>query len=172
VTIAAIDVRELVGQPGSSRREHLRGTLEGIGTELARVRDDDVIEGNLLLESLVEGILVSGTISSTMALRCARCLEPFDRDVVVEVHEMFVPTPEEDADDYRLEPEGFIDPEQLVRDAVGVELPFSPLCRPDCLGLCPVCGGDRNRGECPGDHPSIDPRWAGLEQLLEHLDRN
>lgn len=172
MTLAAIDVRELVGQPGSSRPEHLRGTLDGVGTELARVREDDVIEGDLLLESLVEGILVSGTISATMSLRCARCLTPFDRDVTVEVHEMFVPAPDEDADDYRLEPEGMIDPEQLVRDAVGVELPFSPLCRPDCLGLCPVCGGDRNRGECPGDHPSIDPRWAGLEGLLEQLDRN
>ena len=58
-----------------------------------------------------------------------------------------------------------IDPEQMVRDAVGVELPFSPLCRPDCQGLCPVCGGDRNLGECPGDHPSTDPRWAELEHV-------
>jgi uncharacterized protein len=172
VTIAAIDVRELVGQPGASRQEHVRGTLDGIGTELARIREDDVIEGDLLLESLVEGVLVSGTLSSTMALRCARCLKPFDRDVPVEVQEMFVPAPDEDADDYRLESEGFIDPEQLVRDAVGVELPFSPLCRTDCLGLCPVCGGDRNLGECPGDHPNIDPRWAGLEHVLEHLDQN
>ena len=39
----------------------------------------------------------------------------------------------------------------MVRDAVGVELPFSPLASPDCQGLCPVCGGDRNLGECPGD---------------------
>jgi uncharacterized protein len=172
MTLAAIDVRELVGHPGASREEHVRGTLDGIGTELAGIRDDDTIEADLLLESLVEGILVSGTISSTMALRCARCLKGFDRGLTVEVQEMFVPAPDEDTDDYRLEPEGFLEPAQMVRDAMGVELPFSPLCRPDCLGLCPVCGGDRNLGECAGDHPSIDPRWAGLEQVLEHLDQN
>jgi uncharacterized protein len=45
-------------------------------------------------------------------------------------------------------------------------MPFSPLCRPDCLGLCPGCGGDRNLGECPG-HETTDPRWAALEGLLE-----
>jgi uncharacterized protein len=54
----------------------------------------------------------------------------------------------------------------MVRDAVVLEMPFSPLCRPDCLGLCEVCGGDRNLGECPG-HETTDPRWAALEVLLD-----
>ncbi len=172
MTLSAIDVRDLVGQPGSSRRVRIAGTLDQLGTELARVREDDRIEGDLLLESLVEGVLVSGTLSGNMALRCARCLKDFEQPFDVEVHEMFVPAPDEDTDDYLLDPEGQIEPEQMVRDAVGVELPFSPLCRPDCQGLCPVCGGDRNLGECPGNHPSTDPRWAGLEQLLHHMDQN
>ena len=79
---------------------------------------------------------------------------------------MFVPEPDEDTDDYPLDTErGELALDQMVRDALGVELPFSPLCRPDCQGLCPVCGGDRNLGECPG-HVEIDPRWAALEQLV------
>jgi uncharacterized protein len=172
VSLASIDVRDLVGQPGASRTVTLDGTLDGLGTELARIRDTDRILGQLLLESLVEGILVSGELAGTVSLGCARCLKAFDRPWSVQLHELFVPDPDEDTDDYRLDPEGLIEPEQMVRDAVGVELPFSPLCRPDCQGLCPVCGGDRNLGECPGEHPSVDPRWAELDALLEGMDQN
>jgi DUF177 domain-containing protein len=172
VTLAAIDVRDLVGQPGSSRQTHVEGTVDDLGTELARVREEDAVEGDLLLEGLVEGILVSGTLRGTMALQCARCLRDFEQPFAVDLHEMFVPAPDEDTDDYPLDPEGLIEPDQMVRDAIGVELPFSPLHSPDCKGLCPVCGGDRNLGECPGDHPSTDPRWAGLEQLLQQMDQN
>ena len=73
--------------------------------------------------------------------------------------------PDDDGEDYVLDPLVGLDPEQLVRDAVGVELPFSPLCREDCLGLCEVCGGNRNLGECPG-HESVDPRFAVLSELF------
>jgi len=170
VTIDAIDVRDLMGHPGTSREVAFRGTLEGLAGELAGVPEDRPIEGELLLESVVEGILVSGRLRGDFSLRCARCLKDFAQPFDIEVHEMFVPAPEDDTDDYPLDPEGSIEPEQMVRDAIGVEIPFSPLHSPDCQGLCPVCGGDRNLGECPGDHPSTDPRWAGLEQLLEQME--
>jgi uncharacterized protein len=172
VSVEAIDVRDLVGQAGASRSVHLAGTLDELGTELAHVRESDPIEGDLLLESLIEGLLVSGELGGTMSLRCARCLKDFQQPFAVQLHELFVPAPEDDTDDYPLDPEGLIDPEQMVRDAVGVELPFSPLCRPDCQGLCPVCGGDRNLGECPGEHPSTDPRWAELDTLLQQMEQN
>jgi uncharacterized protein len=168
VTIRAIDVRDLVGHPGASKEESVRGTLDGLGTELASVPDDEPIVGELLLESVVEGILVSGRLGGTLRLRCARCLTDFERPFAVDVHEMFVERPDDDADDYPLDPQGALDPGQMVRDVVGVELPFSPLCRPDCEGLCPVCGGNRNLGECPG-HDEVDPRFAVLSELLGDL---
>jgi uncharacterized protein len=169
--IEAVDVRDLSGHPGSSREQHVAGTIEGLGTELARLRDDVPVEGDLLLEALVEGILVTATLRGAFALRCARCLTELERPFEVQVHEMFVPEPEPDSDDYLLDPEGSLDLEQMVRDAIGVELPFSPLCRADCLGLCSVCGGDRNLGECPG-HAETDPRWAALERLAPMLDEH
>ena len=169
--IEPIDVAELLGHPGASRRHQAAWPVEGLGTELARVRDDVPVEADLLLESLVEGILVSGTVRASLAMRCARCLTGFQQPCEVEVHELFVPEPEPDTDDYPLDPDGLLDPDQMVRDAVGIELPFSPLCRADCQGLCPVCGGDRNLGECPG-HVEVDPRWAALEQLAPMLDEN
>ena len=170
MTLAPIDVRDLVGQPGASKDVTVRGTLEGLGTEVASLRDDAPVSGDLLLESVVEGILVSGRVNGELHLRCARCLTEFDAPVTVEVSELFVPEPDDEMETYPLDAEGAIEPEQMVRDAIGLELPFSPLCRPDCQGLCPVCGGDRNLGECPGDHPSTDPRWAELEKLLEQME--
>jgi uncharacterized protein len=104
-----------------------------------------------------------------MQLRCARCLKEFEEQLEVDVSEMFVRAPDPEGDDYPLDPEGFLEPEQMVRDTVGLELPFSPLHSPDCMGLCPVCGGDRNLGECPGDHPQVDARWNALDQVLDRL---
>lgn len=170
MSLATIDVRELMGQPGSSKTVVLDGTLEDLGTEVAAVPDDAPLRADLLVESIVEGLIVSGRITGTFHLRCARCLKEFDEPFAVDFTEMFVPVPDDDADDYPLDPEGYIEPEQMVRDIVGVELPFSPLHAPDCQGLCPVCGGDRNLGECPGDHPTTDPRWAELESLLEQME--
>jgi uncharacterized protein len=63
-----------------------------------------------------------------------------------------------------LDPELGIEPGQMIRDVVGVQMPFSPLCRPDCRGLCEVCGGNRNLGECPG-HDEVDTRFAVLSHL-------
>jgi uncharacterized protein len=167
--IPAIDVRDLLGQPGASKRQHVEAPVEGLRTELAQVPEDRPIEGDLDLESIVEGILVSGTLRGSLSLRCARCLREFDQPFEVEVHELFVRSPDPDGDDYPLDPEGAIELDQMVRDAIGVELPFSPLCRADCQGLCPVCGGDRNLGECPG-HAEADPRWAALDELAPLLD--
>ncbi|MET0802150.1 MAG: YceD family protein [Actinomycetota bacterium] len=169
--IAAIDVRDLVGQPGATKRHHLEARVEGLGTELARLLDDAPVTGDLLLESVVEGVLVSGALRGTLSLRCARCLKESEQPFAVEVHELFVTEPDEEADDYPFGPDGSIEPEQMLRDAIGVELPFSPLCRPDCLGLCPVCGGDRNLDECPG-HVEADPRWAALDRLWPMFDEN
>jgi len=166
----AIDVRDLLGRPGASKVQPLHDTIADLGTELARVPDDVPVDGELVLESVLEGILASGHVAGTMSLRCARCLKEFSRGFDVRVAgELFTTRPAEGSDDYPLDPGGELDPEQLVRDAVGLELPFSPLCTPGCLGLCPVCGGDRNLGECPG-HEEVDPRWSGLDELLVAFD--
>ena len=170
MTIDPVDVRDLLGHPGLSRTLHLEGSVDGLGTEVAALKPDEPIRGDLLLESVIEGILVNGALSGTLALRCARCLKEFERPITIEVAELFSLAPDPDDDAYALDPDGWLNPEQMVRDAVGLELPFSPLHGPDCQGLCPVCGGDRNLGECPGDHPQIDPRWADLELVLQDLD--
>jgi DUF177 domain-containing protein len=159
----AIDVRDLLEQPGSSRTVHVDEPVPGLRTELADVPDDAPIEGDLTLESVSEGIYVSGRVQGRFAMRCARCLKEFTRGFDLEMAEL-VPREASPEDDYALASDLTLDPEPMVRDAVVLEMPFSPLCRPDCLGLCEICGGDRNLGECPG-HEASDPRWAGLDAL-------
>lgn len=169
--IGAIDVRDLVGRSGASRTEQVSGTVEDLSTELAGLSEDAPVIADLTLESLAEGILASGRLQGSMSLRCARCLKDFDQGFTVELRELYVPFPHDDADEYPLDPEGFLDPEQMIRDAIGVELPFAPVCRADCRGLCARCGGDLNLDACTCTEPEIDPRWDGLTALLDEWNR-
>jgi uncharacterized protein len=158
-----VDVRDLLVDRGASRRVTLEERFDGLGTELARVPGEQPVRMEVLLESVVAGVAVSGPLSGRIAYRCARCLKPFDSDFRVEVRELFAPDVPEDADEYPIT-EGHIDLEPMVRDTVVLEMPFSPLCRPDCRGLCERCGGDRNLGECTCG-PEVDPRWTILNEL-------
>jgi DUF177 domain-containing protein len=159
-----IDVRELLEQPGASRTVHIDETVGDLRTELVEVPPDQPVVGDLTLESVVEGIYLHGDVRGTMRMRCARCLKEFDTPFDVVVAELVSRDPSED-DDYHLEADDTLDPEPIVRDAVVLEMPFSPLHTPNCKGLCPICGGDRNLGECPG-HEEVDPRWSALEGLV------
>ncbi|MFL5798602.1 MAG: YceD family protein [Actinomycetota bacterium] len=161
-----VDVRELIAHPGSSRHHRLRQPVAGLRVELAAVPHDAPVEGDLLLESVVEGILVSGPLTGPLMLSCARCLKEFAGRVDVDVQELFSPNPERPVEEYVMTPEGSLDLEPMVRDSLMLALPFSPLCRADCLGLCERCGGDRNLEECSCAEEPVDARWAALESLF------
>jgi DUF177 domain-containing protein len=156
-----IDVRDL--PPGSDRVLHLSEPVTGLATEVARVPEDRPLAIDVHLESVVEGLLVSGTVAAPTELCCARCLKPLQDELRVDVQELFVPGAPGEADEYPLT-DGFADLEPMVRDAVMPALPFAPLCSPGCLGLCGRCGGDRNAGECACE-PEVDARWAPLAEL-------
>jgi uncharacterized protein len=156
-----VDVRDLLDRPGASRQVRLFEVIEGLAGELVSVPDRVRID--LRLESVVEGILASGPVSGQMAFRCARCLKPSREPFRLEVAELFAPGAREEDDEYPVRDET-IDLEPMVRDTVILAMPFSPLCRLGCLGLCERCGGDRNLGECSCG-PELDPRWAPLAGL-------
>jgi uncharacterized protein len=158
-----VNVRDLLERPGSSREVHVTQPIEGLTTELARVPPTVPVKAELLLEHVVEGILVSGPLWGRMAFRCARCLKEFSEDFRMYVHELFAPGATEEDDEYSLA-DGAIDLEPMVRDAVMLSMPFSPLCRAGCRGLCERCGGDRNLGECSCGR-EVDPRWSVLNDL-------
>lgn len=154
-----LDVRDLVARPGASRRVRADVEVADLENEVSSL--DGPVHVEVVLESIVEGIYVTGPLRGTMQVACARCLKPAKRSFDLEVAEMFARDLDEDA--YPLG-EDTIDLEPMVRDAVGLAMPFSPLCRPDCAGLCERCGGDRNLDECSCG-PRVDPRWAALTDL-------
>jgi uncharacterized protein len=158
-----VDVRDLIGHPGSVRRLTVREPVAGMSTAVAAVPEDRPVEASLLLESLVEGILVSGEVRGSEVLSCVRCLKPVETDVRLEVRELFAPGATADDDEYPVT-DGSIDLEPMLRDAIVLAMPFAPLCRPDCQGLCERCGGDRNLDECRCE-PEADARWAALAGL-------
>jgi uncharacterized protein len=140
---------------------------EALGLELITVPTGSDMTLDLRLESVMEGVLVSGTVEATVTGECGRCLEPFTETVRVGVQELFVyPDSTTDAttedDEVSRLAQDLLDLEPVVRDAVVLALPMTPLCDPDCLGLCAGCGQRLDELPEDHDHDVLDPRWAAL----------
>jgi uncharacterized protein len=136
---------------------------EDLGIDVIGVPPGSPIEFDLRLESVVEGVLVTGTAKVQLQGNCGRCLEPISSSEVVDLQELFCYPGKELDDDEASRVEGdLIDLEPVLRDAVVLDLPFTPLCRPDCAGLCPLCGANLNQQPDHGHDEAIDPRWASL----------
>ena len=173
-----LDTRELGRRPGSQRRvSRSEPAPADLGIDVLGVPQGSPIALDLRLEAVMEGVLVSGTARVHVEGECSRCLDPVQDDLEVELQELFaydddeddLPAADEDEEVSRLEGD-LLDLEPLVRDAVVLSLPFGPLCRDDCPGLCPDCGA--RLADDPGhDHgEKIDPRWAGLTEVARELD--
>lgn len=168
-----IGVRDLEHRPGTMRRlEEVVPAPENFGNALIGAPEGSDIDLDLRLESVHDGILVSGTAAVAIHGECSRCLDPIDYDLDVDVQELYVfdaatDGGEESEDDqmYEVQDES-IDLEPMLRDAVITQLPFQPVCRKDCQGLCAQCGARLE--DDPGHHHEVlDPRWSALSGLLE-----
>jgi uncharacterized protein len=163
-----LDTSELNRRPGSMRRASLIvPPPPGMGVAMVRLAEDADLALDLRLESVLEGVLVSGTVRGHYTGECVRCLDPVEGDVTAEIQELFVyPDVERDQpDDEDEEPRlvgTLLDLEPVVRDALVLALPLQPVCREDCRGLCPECG-TRLADDPDHRHERIDPRWAALQ---------
>jgi uncharacterized protein len=169
-----VDIRELGRRPGAMRRVHRSVPAPadlGLGGVIGVPEGAEVVL-DLRLESVVEGVLVSGTARAPLAGECVRCLDPVDAEIVVDLQELFA-FPERVAelgadaeDDAELQVrDDHVDLEPALRDAVVLALPPAPVCRDDCPGLCPECGF-RFADDPAHGHDAADPRWAALTGLL------
>ena len=168
-----LDTRELGRRPGSMRPLVLTVPApEDLGIDLIGVLPGAEIELDLRLESVMEGVLVSGTAVVPLTGECGRCLEAVSDLLTVDVQELFAypesttdVTSEED-ETARMEGD-LLDLEPVLRDAVVLALPLTPLCRQDCAGLCADCG--ERLDDLPEDHAhgASDPRWTALQGLFE-----
>jgi uncharacterized protein len=173
-----LDTRELGRRPGSQRRVSFTAEAPAeLGIEVLGVPEGSPVDLDLRLEAVMEGVLVTGSAEAGLEGECARCLEPIDDTLRVDFQELYLyddgELPAGDREDELSRLEGdLIDLEPLLRDAVVLALPFQPLCRDDCPGLCVECGA--RLADDPGhrhDEP-VDPRWAALQGLVTDTDDN
>ena len=143
-----------------------------LGTDVIGIPQGTTLALQLRVESVAEGVLVSGTMRGNAAGECVRCLDDVSIPVEAEMQELYVypgRTPEgEDDEDLRQLEDDLVDLEPAIRDAVVLALPFQPVCREDCPGLCATCGA-RLADDPEHHHDSADPRWAALQGLNPSL---
>jgi uncharacterized protein len=167
-----LDTRELGRRPGSQRTTSFSAEAPAeLGIEILGVPEGSQIEFDLRLEAVMEGVLITGTATAALEGECARCLEPIEDTISVDVQELFVyddprtATGDDEDDDVRRLEDDLVDLEPLLRDAVVLALPYQPLCREDCPGLCVECGARLADDPDHRHDAPIDPRWAALQDV-------
>ena len=173
----ALDTRALGRRPGTM----WEGTLtlpapSGLGRDLVRVPDGAPLQLDLRLETVLDGVLATVTVTADTTGECARCLDEVGGTLAVPVTELFsypeqadryARTSGDESDEEVRHLDGdLLDLEQSIRDAVVLALPASPLCRPDCAGLCPRCGEHLDEVGPEHTHDEHDPRWGALRGLV------
>jgi uncharacterized protein len=145
-----------------------------LGTGFIGVPEGSDLELELRLEAVMEGVLVSGTVRGRATGECVRCLGDVDDEIVLDLQELYAypgrPPQGEDDDELRELQDDLIDLEPALRDAVVLALPFQPVCRADCPGLCSECGA-RLADDPTHRHESLDPRWAALERYDKDYEK-
>ena len=171
-----LDIRDLGRQPGFMRGVQRRVLAPAkLGLDVVWVPQDAPLALELRLESVTEGVLVTGSVTAPITGECGRCLDPVSGDFTAEICELFAypdSLTEEttDQDEVHRVVADLIDLEAVVRVAVVLGLPTNPLCQPDCAGLCPDCGRRLDDVEPGHAHEVIDPRWAGLAKRFGDQD--
>lgn len=144
----------------------LAGVFPDTGWSLDRI--------GLLIERRGQEVAVTGFFEATARLECSRCLEPLVTRVAPAVDVHLLPSPRVRHEQIELGPDELeldfyqgdtLDVDALLRGEVHLALPMKPLCRAECRGLCPVCGGNRNLNPCACETRAVDPRLAPLEAL-------
>src|SRR5829696_6710559 len=168
-----INVAELLRQPANRMPVHVRVPVEEIAPDGLRVVDariapESEVTVDLELESLSDGLVVTGRVGAPWIAECRRCLRPVEGGLEIELREVFQTGSGPDDDTFPLTGEQ-VDLAPMLREALSLELPLAPLCAETCAGLCPNCGADRNDGGCTCTTAPADPRWAALEALRDQL---
>lgn len=161
-------IHEMVRRPGEMKNLNKQiPAPAGVGIEMIRVPEGSLIDVDVRLESVSEGILVTGVVGAELVGECARCLGPVTAEQVFDLQDLYYFPGHDAEEDALFVVDDQIDLEQPMRDAIVLELPFTPLCREDCLGLCVTCGFVLNDDPNHSHGEVIDPRWEALRSLGE-----
>lgn len=161
-----INVASLLKESVGSNRSYQLD--ESIGTD-----DITSVKGLVILTRIRNGIMVNGKISAKVTGICSRCLKPIDYELNYDFVEEFLSSINMSEAQYLsgeldspiIDDSQVLDLSEVIRQYTVLSMPIKPLCRPNCAGICPICGHDLNQGHCQCQSQAIDQRWAKLAQL-------
>jgi uncharacterized protein len=167
-----LDTHELGRRAGAMKEVQTSAQAPAdLGIGVIGVPPGSPVELDLRLESVVEGVLVTGTATVEIRGECVRCLGEVSDSMEIDIQELFVYPGSEFEEDEASRLEGdLVDLEPLLRDGVVLDLPFQPLCREDCQGLCVECGANLNDSPDHDHEATLDPRWEKLRRLEGEAD--
>jgi uncharacterized protein len=161
-----IAVHDIMHKAGAMREYKLEITVpENLGDSIINVPAGSDIDLDLRVESVHEGILATGEVFADADGECSRCLDPLTLPVEVDFQELFAYSLTNE-DEFVVNDEQ-IDLEQVIRDAVVLSLPFKPVCRKNCLGLCPDCGLKIAENPHHVHEAPVDSRWTALQSFTQ-----
>lgn len=136
------------------------------------------VQGKVSLMRTGRGILVKGTLHAEVETSCSRCLNLFNCPLMFEVEEEYYPTNDvntgtplsapDEPGGFTIDENHILDLTEAIHQYALLEIPMKPICRDDCVGLCPTCGQDLNSGACTCPSREIDPRWSKLKELISN----
>ena len=129
------------------------------------------LRGKATIGRTPQGLISDVAVSAQTPSECARCLTPLNQGIATEFTELFALDERSMTDSQLLLPKNHqIDFAPLIREYLILDMPISPLCKTECLGLCPECGINRNEEDCGHVQESIDPRFDALKDFLDQQD--
>jgi uncharacterized protein len=148
------------------------GTVRMLDYDFGRV----VLDNDLALDSLSghskvtrtsQGLMIETELQTTIPAECGRCLTEVLHSLKTEFSDLYVfPNKDRTDEDLVMPEDGFIDLGPIAREQLLLEVPINVVCKPDCKGLCAICGANKNEEDCGHVEDDIDPRLANLRSLL------
>ena len=136
---------------------------------------NSLVQGEIELMRTARSILARGRLHTEVELTCSRCLSLFSCPLTLNIEEEYFPTIDvvtgasvplpDEPDSFTIDEHNIIDLTEAIRQYALLAIPMKPLCREDCAGLCPTCGGNLNQSSCNCLPKPVDPRWSKLLEL-------
>ncbi|MFC2023069.1 DUF177 domain-containing protein [Chloroflexota bacterium] len=166
-----INVAQLLKENiGSTRSYEVSGEVDILGDG-----GESTVSGEVSLMRTDRSILVRGKLSTGADITCCRCLVPLSWPLELRIEDEYYPTVDvvsgapvsvpDEPGCFTIDKKHMIDLTEAVRQYALLVLPMKPLCRRDCAGLCPECGGNLNLGPCGCPPRPVDPRWVVLTEI-------
>lgn len=117
-----------------------------------------------------KSLILKAKCTGSMKTRCARCMKEIAVPIEFMLDENLIQGDDGNTydDDVIVFDGTLVDIDEIVADGFLMNVDGKYLCKEDCRGLCPECGADLNEGDCGCDTDTIDPRWAGLLDIMKN----